>query len=76
MTKQEIKISPGLQSWLKENHILTKFMNNVKAQPGYFKWDTGKDVIDNILSAFFWDNTPEGYSFWSTQAVRYVYTLN
>lgn len=53
MTKKEKTLQ-----WLKDNGVYKQFVKNVEKRPIFIDWNF-------IASAFIWEDTPEGPSFWS-----------
>ena len=56
--------------WLKEHHIYDRWVYNTANRPLHWKIRTGS-IKELVVSAFKWNGTPEGYSFWEWVAYKY-----
>ena len=57
-----ITIKPELREFLEKEGVLEKFIENVInycIQYGY-----NERRVNSIMSAFFWDDTKQGYYYW------------
>ena len=70
----ESHLDPRLAELLREKDALDKFLYNIN-KDNIWSIETCRDV--NIAIAFTWDETPEGYKYWShiSAYVTLLYTI-